>query len=76
LEQIRGMLAALPPGVAYLIIHPARDTPELRAITPDWRGRVADYQAFTSQGLRAIIKDSGIHVIGWHILRDLMRRGA
>jgi predicted glycoside hydrolase/deacetylase ChbG (UPF0249 family) len=75
LEQIRRVLSALPPGVTYLIIHPARDTPELRAITPDWRGRVADYQAFTSQGLRAIIKDSGIHVIGWHILRDLMRRG-
>jgi predicted glycoside hydrolase/deacetylase ChbG (UPF0249 family) len=76
LEQIKGVLAALPAGVSYLILHPAQDTPELRAITPDWRGRVADYQALTSQGLRALIKDAGVHVIGWRVLRDLMRRGA
>jgi hypothetical protein len=75
LEQIRRVLLALPPGVSYLIIHPAQDTPELRAIAPDWRGRVADFRAFTSHGLRAIIKDAGIHVIGWRVLRDLMRRG-
>ena len=76
LEQIKGVLAALPAGVSYLILHPAQDTPELRAITPDWRGRVADYQAFTSQGLRALVKDAGVHVIGWRVLRDLMRRRA
>jgi predicted glycoside hydrolase/deacetylase ChbG (UPF0249 family) len=75
LDQVKRALAALPAGVTYLIIHPARDTPELRAIAPDWRGRVADYEAFTSQALAAYVRDSGIHIIGWRVLRDLMRSG-
>jgi predicted glycoside hydrolase/deacetylase ChbG (UPF0249 family) len=75
LEQAKRALAALPAGVTYLIIHPARDTPELRAITPDWRGRVADYETFTSDALAAHVRDCGVHVIGWRALRDLMRGG-
>jgi predicted glycoside hydrolase/deacetylase ChbG (UPF0249 family) len=73
LEQAKRALAALPAGITYLIIHPARDTPELRAIAPDWRGRVADYETFTSQALAAYAQDCGIHIIGWRVLRDLMR---
>lgn len=73
--QIQGVLEALPPGITYLIIHPAKDTEELRAIAPDWRCRVADYQAFTSEALHAYVKDLGIHVLGWRTLRSLMRSG-
>jgi predicted glycoside hydrolase/deacetylase ChbG (UPF0249 family) len=73
LAQVKRALDALSPGLTYFIVHPAQDTPELRAITPDWRGRVADYQAFTSEGLRAHVRDSGIHVIGYRTLRNLMR---
>jgi predicted glycoside hydrolase/deacetylase ChbG (UPF0249 family) len=63
----------LPPGLTHFIIHPARDTPELRAITPDWPGRVADYEAFTSSELRDAVRDSGVQVIGYRALRELMR---
>jgi predicted glycoside hydrolase/deacetylase ChbG (UPF0249 family) len=73
LEQVKRVLAALPPGLTYLMIHPAQDTPELRAITTDWRGRVADYQTFTNKALDSFIKDAGIYMIGWRVLRDLMR---
>jgi predicted glycoside hydrolase/deacetylase ChbG (UPF0249 family) len=69
-------MAELPPGLSYFILHPACDTPELRAIAPDWRCRVADYQAFTGDALRDFVKNSGIHVIGWRPLRELMRRKA
>lgn len=62
----------LKPGLTHFIIHPSTDTPELRAITPDWPCRVADYQAFTSQELRAFVQNSGIHVIGYRALKDLM----
>ncbi|MGB7538869.1 MAG: polysaccharide deacetylase family protein [Anaerolineales bacterium] len=71
----RRALSALPPGLTYFILHPAVDSPELRAITPeDWRARAADYQAFTSTELQTFIRDSGIRVIGWKVLRDLMRK--
>jgi predicted glycoside hydrolase/deacetylase ChbG (UPF0249 family) len=63
----------LPPGLTHFIIHPAQDTPELRAIAPDWPSRVADYQAFTSEELRDAVRDSGVQVIGYRALRDLMR---
>ncbi len=68
-------MAALPPGLSYFVLHPACDTPELRAITPDdWRARAADYQAFTSAELRDFVRASGIQVIGWRVLRDWMRK--
>lgn len=72
-EQVGAALEALPAGITHFIIHPSIDTPELRAITPDWPSRVADYQAFSSRELRQIVKDTGIQVIGYRVLRDLMR---
>lgn len=73
LEQVKEALDALDAGITHFIIHPAQDSPELRAIAPDWAGRVADYRAFSSEALRAYIRQSGIHVIGYRALRDLMR---
>jgi predicted glycoside hydrolase/deacetylase ChbG (UPF0249 family) len=66
----------LPPGLTHFIIHPARDTPELRAIAPDWQSRVADYEAFTSRELRGAVRNSGVQVIGYRALRELMRSDA
>jgi predicted glycoside hydrolase/deacetylase ChbG (UPF0249 family) len=76
LDQVEQVLTALTPGITYLIIHPAQDTPELRAIAPDWRGRVADYETFSSEATRALFRDFGVHVIGWRDLRALFRRSS
>jgi len=73
LEQVARALAALPPGLSYFIIHPSKDSPELRAITPDWRCRVADYRTFTDEAMHRVLKRLGIHVIGYRLLRDQMR---
>jgi hypothetical protein len=66
------MFEALPPGLTHFVLHPAVDTPELRAITPDWPSRVADYQAFSSRELREYVRRSGVQVIGYGELRDLL----
>ncbi len=63
---------ALKPGITHFIIHPSKDTPELRAITPDWPYREADYQAFLSEELRDHLQQSGVHVIGYRTLKELM----
>lgn len=68
------VLSDLEPGITHFIIHPSMDTPELRAITPDWRCRVADYEAFKSDELRETIKNLGIQVIGYRQLKALMNR--
>ncbi|HSF83135.1 MAG TPA: hypothetical protein VLA49_17995, partial [Anaerolineales bacterium] len=64
----------LPPGLTHFIIHPSIDTPELRAITPDWPSRVANYETFMRQELQDFIKNEGIHLIGYRQIRDLLRR--
>ncbi len=49
------------------------DTPELRAMAPDWPSRVANYEAFISREIRDFLRQSGIQIIGYRPLRDLMR---
>jgi predicted glycoside hydrolase/deacetylase ChbG (UPF0249 family) len=69
---VKGTLDSLPPGLTHLFSHPAVDTPELRAITPRWRSRVADFYAFSSTELRDHVRASGVQVIGYRVLRELM----
>lgn len=73
-QVARQLFDQLPAGLSYFILHPAKDTPELRAIAPDWAARAADYAAFTSAELRDYVRNAGIHVVGYRTLRDLMRK--
>jgi chitin disaccharide deacetylase len=74
LDTTMRLFAALPPGLTYLITHPARDTPELRAVAADWRPRVADGEVFADDGLADSVRKAGVHVLGWRPLRGLLRR--
>jgi predicted glycoside hydrolase/deacetylase ChbG (UPF0249 family) len=67
------VLDSLPRGLTHFLIHPAQDTPELRALTRDWRARVADFEAFTSRELLEHVKHSGVQVVGYRALRDALR---
>jgi predicted glycoside hydrolase/deacetylase ChbG (UPF0249 family) len=69
------IIDGLQPGLTVLILHPAQDTPELRAIAPDWRSRVANYQALLSSELRDYVRQSGVQLIGYRPLRDALRAG-
>jgi len=74
MELAKSVLGSLPPGITHFIIHPSVDTPELRAITPDWPSRVADYETFRQQELRNFLQQQGIQVIGYRALRGLIRQ--
>ncbi|MBG0771764.1 MAG: ChbG/HpnK family deacetylase [Anaerolineaceae bacterium] len=71
-EQAKQALRALKPGITHFIIHPSKDTPELRHITKSWDCRVADYETFMSEATREFIKNEGIHVIGYRALKEIM----
>ena len=71
-DQAKEALLALKPGVTHFIIHPSKDTPELRQITTSWDCRVADYKTFKSEATRDFIKNEGIQVIGYRALKELM----
>jgi predicted glycoside hydrolase/deacetylase ChbG (UPF0249 family) len=67
------LLSELPAGITHFIFHPSVDTPELRAIAPDWSSRVANYEAFMSREVKDQIKNSGIQVIGYQTLKETMQ---
>jgi chitin disaccharide deacetylase len=65
----------LPAGVTEAYLHPATDSPELRAAMPDWASRVDDLDLLTVDGeLRCTLERAGVHLIGYRELRDLQRR--
>ncbi|HMA37275.1 MAG TPA: polysaccharide deacetylase family protein [Chloroflexia bacterium] len=67
------IIDGLPPGLSVLLLHPAQDTPELRALAPDWPSRVANAAAGRSLELRAYVRQAGVQVIGYRPLRELLR---
>jgi hypothetical protein len=73
LVKTKAVLESVEPGITYFILHPAVDTPELRAITPHWQARVGDYEAFTSDAMQRYLEESDLHVIQFGALRDAMR---
>jgi predicted glycoside hydrolase/deacetylase ChbG (UPF0249 family) len=73
LAKAQAALDNLPPGLTYFIIHPTTDTPEIRALAPDWRARVADYRLFTDERWRQAVADSGVQVVGYRAIREAMR---
>jgi len=74
IARAKAMFDTLPPGITHFVLHPAADTPELRAIaTGDWPSRVGDHRTFMSEELRKYVRQSGVQVIGYRPLRDLMR---
>jgi chitin disaccharide deacetylase len=72
LDRTKQAFSDLQPGITHFIIHPSKDTPELRAITPDWRCRASDYQNFMNEKLRLHIQKIGVHIIGYKALKELM----
>ena len=64
LAAAKAAFEALMPGLTFLIIHPARDTPELRAMSDRWAHRVNEYRTFLDPSLRRHVADRGIQVIG------------
>ncbi len=64
----------VPVGITHFILHPSINTPELRAIAPDWQARVANYDAFMSDELKTFIEQQDIKLIGYRQIRDAMRK--
>jgi predicted glycoside hydrolase/deacetylase ChbG (UPF0249 family) len=74
--SIMAAMEGLRPGVTEMYVHPAVDTPELRAHAPDWEGRVDDLDLVSGVGVLAeALRQAGAHVIGYRPLRELQRAG-
>ena len=63
-----------PPGVTELVVRPAIDTPELRAMDPAWAERVDDHDLVTTDAAVAgLLARSNVNVTGYRALREAMR---
>jgi predicted glycoside hydrolase/deacetylase ChbG (UPF0249 family) len=75
-KVVERLLFDLQPGVTEVVIHPAVDTPELRALAPDWPVRVDDHDLVTmDHAVRDLAERAGIKLVGYRRLRELQRRG-
>jgi hypothetical protein len=75
-RSVEAAVADLEPGVTEIYVHPAVDTPELRAFAPDWEARVDDLSLVCDDGpLRRALDQAGVATIGYRPLRDLQRAG-
>jgi chitin disaccharide deacetylase len=73
-KAIQHVLERLQPGVTEVYVHPAVDSPELRAHAPDWASRVDDLHLVTHDpGLRSLIRQHGVELISYRRLREVQR---
>jgi len=75
MEIAKDLLGNLPEGVTHFILHPSVDTPELRALAPDWESRVANYNTFMSDELKRFLESENLKLIGYRPIREAMRKG-
>ena len=69
-EIAKRIFQELPPGITHFIIHPAKDTEEIKAITHDWESRVGDYRLLMANDIFNYLKNEGIHIIGYNDIKQ------
>jgi len=77
-QYYTSVFQSLQPGVSALLIHTAYDDAEMQGVSidhPDWGAawRQADYDFFTSETCRKLLKEQGIQLITWREVGKLMR---
>lgn len=70
-QAIYQQLEKLPPGITYLIIHPALESDAMRAITDSWQQRYWEYRIFMEDETRNKIEQLGIKLVTWRKLTAL-----
>jgi len=73
--RLAHLLAELAPGVTELVLAPASDTPELRALTSRWAEHVDELDlVLPAAELESLLGRLGIVVTSWRALRAELRR--
>ncbi len=66
----------LKPGVTHFLVHPARASDEMAAITEDAPSRARDHELFRDGSMREYLSGLGVRPIGYRAIRDALRSGA
>jgi predicted glycoside hydrolase/deacetylase ChbG (UPF0249 family) len=78
-QYYTGILTSLKPGLSTILLHAAYDNDEMKAVTidhPDWGAawRQADFNFFTSEECKALLKANNITLVTWREIRDKLLR--
>ena len=74
-RAIERVIETLEPGVTEIVVEPAADTPELRALDPQWSARVEQLEFVTrDSSLRAALERVAVKLVDFRVLRDAQRR--
>jgi len=75
------VLNEIKPGLSELIVHPAFDDPEMRAIYKDreaygaaWRQQ--DFEVMRSKKFKSALREHGIEVIHWGMIHSAIQKKA
>ena len=68
-REILRQWTAIPEGVTETFLHPALETDELKAITPNWFQRVWEYDLMNDPATHAFLAEHGVTMISY---RDLV----
>lgn len=71
--HMRTRLDRIGPGLTYFITHPAKDSAEIRAISPDAHARIFEHEFYGSARGKEEFARRGIKTVGMRALRDLVR---
>ena len=74
-RAIERVIESLEPGVTEIVVEPAADTPELRALDPHWSARVEQLEFVTrDSSLRAAFERASVKLVDFELLRDSQRQ--
>jgi predicted glycoside hydrolase/deacetylase ChbG (UPF0249 family) len=74
--MFKEMFRGLEPGVTHFLVHPAKPSDEMSALTDDADYRARDYELFRDGSMRAYLEGLGVRLIGYREIRDAYRSGA
>jgi chitin disaccharide deacetylase len=78
-DYYTGIFQSLKPGVGIILLHAAYNDSEMQAVTidhPDWGAewRQADFNFFSGEKCKNILKEQNIKLITWREIRDKLIR--
>ncbi|WP_052091865.1 polysaccharide deacetylase family protein [Paenibacillus sp. FSL H7-0357] len=72
MEAIKGVGG----GITEVVIHPALNTYEMRAITPHWKKREIEYLLFMDEDIHRLLQTEKIQLTSWKDIRDRQRQAS
>ena len=72
----KGLFADLRPGLTHFLVHPAKPSAEVAAMTESAPERAKDYELFRDRSMADELARLGVRTIGYRQIRDAYRSGA